>query len=69
MQYDNNKTGVLFKNMKKDISDPQDKKPDYTGNCEIEGQKYYISGWKRKSKKSDIEFLSLKLEDERKEVF
>ena len=35
-------TGSLFKNAYKT---PGDKKPDYTGNCVIDGKEYRMSAW------------------------
>lgn len=54
--YDNNLRGVLF---------PQDKgdnknRPDFTGNCEIDGTKYRIAAWNKTSKNGN-HFLSLSL--------
>jgi uncharacterized protein (DUF736 family) len=45
-QYDNNNSGVLFKNEKK--TDP--KHPDYTGSLEIGGKEFWQSAWIKKSK-------------------
>lgn len=52
--YDNNMTGVLFKN--KDMK--SDKSPLYSGSCEIDGTDYWIASWVKKSKKGDS-FMSL----------
>ena len=38
-QYDNNNSGALFKNDKKTL----EKHPDYRGEAEVNGQKYYVS--------------------------
>ena len=59
MEYDNKNTGVLFRNAKKDLDNPEDKKPDYTGQAEIDGTEYWLSGWKRQAKESGNVFLSL----------
>jgi len=60
--YDNNMRGVLFKNDKGD----NPKRPDYTGNCEIDGTKYRLSAWVKQSQKG-TDFLSIALsEDEGK---
>jgi uncharacterized protein (DUF736 family) len=45
-EYDNELQGALFKNDKKQ----NDKHPDYKGQCEIGGQKLWISAWINKSK-------------------
>ena len=54
--YDNNMRGVLFNNDKGD----NPKRPDYTGNCEIDGTKYRLSAWIKQSQKG-TSFLSLSL--------
>ena len=41
MAYDNNRTGALFKNDKKE----SEKHPDYKGSCEIDGVEYWVSYW------------------------
>jgi uncharacterized protein (DUF736 family) len=51
-KYDNEKRGVLFKNTKKKT----DKHPDYTGSCEIEGVKYWLSAWVRETKDGEKYF-------------
>lgn len=56
-QYDNNLRGVLFHNDKGD----NPKRPDMTGNVEIDGTKYKISAWNRQSKNGNL-FLSLALQ-------
>lgn len=56
-EYDNNMRGVLFVNDKGDNPN----RPDYTGNCEIDGKKYRISSWKKTSQKGTT-FLSMSLE-------
>lgn len=43
MAYDNNMSGVLFKNDRKE----KDTHPDYKGSCEINGVEFWISGWKK----------------------
>lgn len=54
-EYDNNMTGALFKNDRKE----NDKHPDYRGNCEIDGKKLFVSGWLRKSRAGET-FMSLR---------
>ena len=61
MEYDNNNTGVLFRNLKKDPNDPEDRKPDYTGQGEINGTEYWLSAWKRTSK-AGAGFQSIKFQ-------
>lgn len=55
MSYDNNLTGALFKNDKKET----EKHPDYKGSCEIEGTEYWVSSWLNESK-NGRKYLSLK---------
>ena len=55
-QYDNNMTGVLFINERKDGSE---RAPDYRGSCEIGGKQYKISGWKKNKKADNSPFVSL----------
>ncbi len=55
-QYDNNLTGVLFKNDKGD----NEKRPDYKGSAEIEGVQYWVSAWIRDTAKGKC--LSMKYE-------
>jgi uncharacterized protein (DUF736 family) len=58
MQYDNNMSGVLFKNDKKG----NDKRPDYRGTAVINGVDLNISAWLKASKKTGDKFLSLRFE-------
>lgn len=57
--YDNNMSGVLFKNDRKE----KDNHPDYTGSCEIDGRQFWISAWlkvgKEGSKKAGQKFFSM----------
>lgn len=55
-QYDNNLSGVLFKNDKGD----NEKRPDYKGSAEIEGVHYWVSAWIRDGAKG--KFMSMKYE-------
>jgi|FreactcultureFD7_1027221.scaffolds.fasta_scaffold13669_6 hypothetical protein len=53
-QYDNNNSGALFKNMKK----TSEKDADYSGESEINNQKYMV--WARiRTSKAGTKFLSL----------
>ena len=38
-------SGVLFRNRRKS----QEKHPDYTGSCKIDGKVYYVSAWIKES--------------------
>ena len=52
--YDNNMSGVLFKNREL----KSERSPLYSGSCEIDGTEYWISSWVKKSKKG-APFMSL----------
>ena len=60
-QYDNNLSGVLFKNDK----DGNEKRPDYKGSAEIEGVQYWVSAWIRDGAKG--KFMSMKYEAKEKQ--
>ena len=53
--YDNNMSGVLFKNDK----EGNEARPDYTGKCEINGVEYWISSWIKTPKNGGDKFMSL----------
>lgn len=53
-QYDNNLRGALFKNNKR----TEERQPEYTGNCEIDGKEYWVSAWVRESK-NGTKFFSM----------
>jgi uncharacterized protein (DUF736 family) len=44
--YDNNNTGALFKNDKKET----DRHPDYNGSCEVNGVEMWMAAWIKTSK-------------------
>jgi hypothetical protein len=54
-KYDNELSGALFTNFKKET----DNQPDYNGSCHINGVEYWISGWIKKPKSGGKNFLSL----------
>jgi len=54
MSYDNEKSGVLFKNDK----EGNEKRPDYKGSIQIEGVEYWLSAWVKEGKNG--KFMSLK---------
>ena len=56
-QYDNNMTGVLFKNDK-----GNDKRPDYRGSAVIDNVDLNISAWIKRSQKTGDAFMSLRFE-------
>jgi len=64
MSYDNDMSGALFQNSKKQEGSKQ---PDYQGICEIGGKSYEIAGWKRQSK-GGKPFLSLKFQVPKKKA-
>lgn len=57
-QYDNNLSGVLFKNDKQG----NEKRPDYKGSCEIYGNQLWVSAWVRDKKDGSGKYMSLKFE-------
>lgn len=68
MAYDNNNTGFLARNDKKE----SDKHPDFRGSITVDGAEYWLSGWVRQgkpgSKMAGRQFFSLSLspKDEKK---
>lgn len=58
-QYDNNNTGVLFINDRKE----QDKHPDRKGSAEIDGKQYWVSAWNKETSKGDTISLAFSLKD------
>jgi uncharacterized protein (DUF736 family) len=54
MTYDNNNTGALFKNDKKQT----DRHPDYKGSCEINNVQMWVSAWLKKDKNNNT-YMSL----------
>ena len=55
-EYDNNLTGIISKNERKET----DKHPDIKGHCEINGTDYWIDGWLRERKDGSGRFYSLR---------
>lgn len=54
MAYNNDNSGVLFKNNKK----TKDNQPDYTGNITVSGTQFNLSAWLKTSKGGD-KYMSL----------
>jgi len=54
-EYDDTNSGILFQNDKK-----SEKAPDWTGTYNHEGEEIKLAGWKRVSKKTGKEFISIK---------
>ena len=63
MEYDNNMSGVLFKNDQKG----NEKAPWYKGFAEIDGVKLEVAAWVKESKKDGSKFLSLKFTNKEEE--
>lgn len=55
-EYDNELSGVLFKNDK----EGNEKRPDYTGKIQVEGIEYRLAAWIKEGRTSGQKFLSLK---------
>lgn len=60
MTYDNNMSGVLFRNKKKE----HEKQPDHQGQCEINGVEMWISAWIKDGPKGKFFSLRFKPKDE-----
>ena len=54
--YDNNMTGILSKNTRKD----SDKHPDIKGSCEIDGVQYWMDGWAKTRNSDGGKFYSMR---------
>ncbi len=46
MEYDNNNSGLLARNKRKE----KPTHPDHSGQCEVDGKKYWISAWIKEGK-------------------
>lgn len=46
MAYDNNNSGMIARNKRKQ----QPNHPDYSGQCEVDGKQYWLSGWIKEGK-------------------
>ena len=57
--YDNNMSGAIFKNDKGD----NPARPDYRGQCEIDGREMWISAWIKEPKSGGDKFMSLSFQD------
>lgn len=56
--YDNNMSGIISKNDRKE----KETHPDYKGSCEIDNKEFWISGWIKERKDGSGKFLSLRYE-------
>jgi hypothetical protein len=61
--YDNRNRGVLFGDDKK--ADEGDR--DYSGQLDVDGVEYWLSGWVKTSSKTGKKFLALKAKAKAKE--
>lgn len=57
MNFDNTNRGVLFPNDKKG----NEKRPDFTGDLNVDGVEYRLSAWKKASKQGN-NFLSISVQ-------
>lgn len=55
-QYDNTNSGALFKNDKQG----NEKRPDYNGSLNVNGQDFWISAWLKEGKNGKFMSLSVK---------
>jgi hypothetical protein len=51
-------SGALFLNSSKWIEQGKGR-PDFSGEAEIDGKRWRISGWKKQSKRTGMDFISL----------
>ena len=56
-EYDNTNTGLLFPEDEEKKKDENDR--DFNGSLNVNGVEYWVSGYKRKSKKTGKPFLKL----------
>jgi hypothetical protein len=62
-EYDNTNTFALFKNDKGD----NPKRPDYTGNLNVDGIEFRVSGWVREGKNGKFISGSVQMKEEKTE--
>jgi hypothetical protein len=53
--YDNTNRGALFKNDRKE----NENHPDLSGNINVDGKEYWLSGWTKKTEDGKFKVLSL----------
>jgi hypothetical protein len=63
MDYDNTNSGVLFKN-----ETDNEKAPMYKGKINVDGKEYELAAWLREAKSGKGKFLSLKVQEPRKQT-
>lgn len=57
--YDDTNQGVLFKNDK----EGNEKRPDYTGKVNVNGEEFRLAAWIRTGKNTGNKFMSLKVSE------
>jgi len=55
LEYDNENRGVLFPNKYKEDGD---KKPNYTGSVDVQGEQWRLAAWENTSK-NGVKYISL----------
>jgi hypothetical protein len=63
MEYDNTNSGVLFKN-----ESDNEKAPNYKGKINVDGKEYELAAWLREAKSGKGKFMSLKVQEPRKQA-
>jgi hypothetical protein len=56
-QFDNNNTGIISKNLRKEA----DTHPDVKGQITVEGVEYWLDGWQRQRNDGTGSFYSLRV--------
>lgn len=66
-QYDNTNSGTLGRNKRKE----KDTHPDYSGQINVNGVDYWLSGWLKENKTTGEKFFSLSVrpKEEKSEVY
>lgn len=59
--YDNTNRGIVSKNERK----TEDKHPDITGSINVEGNEYWLNGWKKEGSRGPFYSLSIKPKEPR----
>lgn len=58
-KYDNNMSGVLFKNQDKGDNE---KAPDFVGSAQVDGVDYRLSGWRQVKKGTEEGYIKIKIQ-------